>query len=101
MNKDNLKLLPNFPTDYVPNVIEIHDQLGLMMRIEQMQVTKQNRRPLGYIPNLICWYFDGLNEFNIAYAHTTKEILIDRLSDPIKLQLKVKWTRRAWREKSN
>lgn len=77
MNKN--KLLPDFPDNYVPNVIEIHDQLGLMIRIEQMQIVEQTRRSKDYIPNLICWYFDGLNDQNIAYAHTTKEILIDRL----------------------
>ncbi len=37
--------LLEFPTDYVPEVAEFYDELGLLVRIEQMQIVHLIKRP--------------------------------------------------------
>ena len=73
-------LLPDFPPDYIPNSIEIYDQLGLLVRIENLRIVEENTRPINFTPQLICWYFDGKSSENLAYAHTKQNVLIDRIS---------------------
>ena len=73
---------PDFPAAYKPNIniVEIHDERGLLVKIERMQITLQNNRPANFIAQLICWYFDGNKAENLAYVHTEHKVLINRIS---------------------
>lgn len=77
----NKRTYPNFPPDYVPNVVEIHDHLGLLVKIEAMQIVVENSRPAEYEPKLICWFFDGVDSINLAYVHSEHKVLINRISE--------------------
>lgn len=72
---------PNFPPQYVPNVVEIHDEIGLLVKIETMKVIVENDRDDDFAPQLVCWYFDGTKAENLAYAHTEHKVLINRISE--------------------
>lgn len=53
------ELLPQFPIDYVPEVVEFYDELGLLVRIEQMMLVHQIKRPKDMSYQYISGYFDG------------------------------------------
>lgn len=74
------KFYPDFPSDYVPCFIQVRDRVGVLLEIKNMEVLVMNSRPENYVPNIICWYFDGIGEENIAYSHTLNKVLIDRIS---------------------
>ena len=74
------KLLPDFPLNYQPNTIEIHDEKGLLVEIVEGKITAQAKRPEGYSAKFICWYIDGVKQEDIAYVHTDRSVLVNRIS---------------------
>lgn len=74
------KVLPDYPYGFEANTIEIHDQLGMLVRIENRKIVAQSVRSKGHIPKFICWYIDGKKAENIACIHTDKNILVERIS---------------------
>lgn len=70
---------PDYPADYVPNVVEIRDERGILARIENMKLVENAERPEGFEPQIISWLFDGSEAENIAYAHTANTVLINRI----------------------
>lgn len=70
---------PDYSPDYVPNVVEVYDELGLLACIEKMQLTHNASRELNFVPQIILWYFDGSESENLAYAHSTNTVLINRI----------------------
>lgn len=74
------KYYEDFPPGYVPGFIQIHDEDGLILEIKNMKITQSNNRPKEKMPEIICWYFDGFEDGNIAYVHSLSQVLIDRIS---------------------
>lgn len=74
------KLLPDYPPGFIANTIEIHDERGMLVRIENQKIVAQGSRPKGFKPEFVCWKIDGQSTDNIAYVHTHKSILVDRIS---------------------
>ena len=74
------KLLPDYPLGYKPNTIEIHDEKGLLIKIDRGKITTASTRPKGYTAKFICWYIDGKKQENIAYVHTNLSVLVNRIS---------------------
>ncbi|PSB11595.1 hypothetical protein C7B62_04905 [Pleurocapsa sp. CCALA 161] len=70
---------PDFPANYVPNVVEIHDHVGLLVKIENFQITVNNSRPEKFKPDILLWLFDGNDSQHVAYAHTENMVLINRI----------------------
>lgn len=71
---------PDFPANYVPNRVEIHDHLGKLAVIEKFELIEEYSRPQGFKPEFICWYFDGMKSENLAYSHTDRTVLVNRIS---------------------
>lgn len=74
------KILPDYPPDFVANTIEIHDQLGILIKIVNQKITTQSSRKKYHVPKFICWYINGKKAEDIACMHTNKSILVDRIS---------------------
>ncbi|MGB5635268.1 MAG: hypothetical protein WBM86_21150, partial [Waterburya sp.] len=60
------KILPDYPPNFVANTIEIHDQLGMLVKIVNQKIIAQSSRKKDHIPRFICWYIDGKEASNIA-----------------------------------
>lgn len=74
------KVLPDYPPNFIATTIEIHDQLGMLVKIVNQKITAQSSRKKGHVPKFICWYIDGKQASDIACLHTDKSILVDRIS---------------------
>lgn len=74
------KYYDDFPPGYVPGFIQVHDEEGLILEIKNMEITQSNNRPKNKMPEIICWYFDGFEDVNIAYVHSSSQVIIDRIS---------------------
>ena len=74
------KLLPDLPSGYEPGQIEIHDKRGLLVKIKHNKIVETKSRPAGYVSKFICWYVDGIKQKDIAYIHTNKSVLVNRIS---------------------
>ncbi len=82
LNLNNLpQKLPDYPTSYVPSIVEIWDQIGVLVKIHNLKIVYNAKRPKGYQPNLICYYFDGTNAENIAFLQTLTRVYINRISN--------------------
>ncbi|MGB5633723.1 MAG: hypothetical protein WBM86_13235 [Waterburya sp.] len=77
---------PDFPSNYIPETVLIYDHLGLLVKIERNQITQQNYRPADFKPQLITWFFDGTKPINVAYAHSNKTVLVNRIGNLQALQ---------------
>lgn len=71
---------PDFPPNYVPNRVEIHDHLGKLAVIERLELIEEYYRPQEFRPEFICWYFDGTASENLAYSHTDRAVLVNRIN---------------------
>ncbi len=72
---------PDYPPDYKPNTIEIYDDLGLLVRIEDGKLCKENERDLNFSPQILIWLFDGTESQNVAYVHTAHTVLVNRINN--------------------
>lgn len=46
------KVLPDYPPNFIANTIEIHDQLGMLVKIVNQKITAQSSRKKITFPNL-------------------------------------------------
>lgn len=66
--------LPPFKQDYLPNVIEVIDQFGVLFGVA-FGVPYEEERPRNLESEFIAWYLDG----ELALFYTKDQILVDRL----------------------
>ena len=83
MNLEKIKIpdYPDYPPDYKPNIVEIHDDLGLLVRIEAGELCHESQRVENFMPQILIWLFDGTDSENVAYVHTAHTVLVNRINN--------------------
>jgi hypothetical protein len=68
--------LPDFPANYVPEIVAIYDNKGLLIGMENGQLVYESTRDEDFIPSYVAWYFD--EELGLFYSGGS--ILVNRIN---------------------
>jgi len=67
--------LDPLPANYIPIIIEVFDQEGILLTSINIEEVHQTQRPAGYKANYLAWYFDE----ELVFFQMGKQILVNRL----------------------
>lgn len=92
MNRTQIthQVLPDFAPDYIPQTVYVCDELGILLKIVNQKITQQGQRAKGFLPQIVSYFFDGMEDENIAYLHTPNSLIVNRISrmaaDPLEVK---------------
>ncbi|NER29862.1 MAG: hypothetical protein F6J89_20140 [Symploca sp. SIO1C4] len=72
-------VLPDFPPDYSPNIIEVFDQQGLLVGMLSGQTVYECQRERNQPIEYMAWYFDG----QLALLLAGSNVLINRINSMV------------------
>lgn len=82
IERETSNYLPDFPVNYVPEIVAIYDNLGLLIGTENGQLVYESTRVKDFVPSYVAWFFDG--ELGLFYSGGS--ILVNRISAMIAYQ---------------
>ncbi len=76
IERETFNYLPDFPVNYVPEIVAIYDNLGLLIGTENGRLAYESTRTKDFVPTYVAWFFDS--ELGLFYSGSS--ILVNRIS---------------------